>query len=84
VNTAGRAFWVIWCCAWAGFWLTLAVLRDSTSPADAAILAVFAIASGLAIALPVGKTRMYLPPPDHPVWRNPQAPPRPGDHEQLP
>lgn len=54
-NTAGRAFWVIWCCAWAGLWATLAVVTMTSPTANHLALLGLAVASLAAIALPVGR-----------------------------
>jgi hypothetical protein len=58
-NTSGRAFWVIWCCLWAGVWLTWATLATAEHTPNGALWLAVVLSVG-AIWLPVGKTRRKL------------------------
>jgi len=69
--------WLIWCSAWAGFWLVAAMVMVG-DPAVHSSAGFRLLAAGLsagsvgAALLPVGKQRMHAPPPSHPVHRNPK------------
>lgn len=54
MNTAGRAFWVIWCCAWAGLWTVTAIILTANVLGHLFLWALAAASLG-AIALPVGR-----------------------------
>ena len=72
MNTTGRALWIMWCCAWAGTWTVLATLSDGSPEKSRIFFWIMAAGSAAAIALPVCKTKMQVPPPDSPFWRTPQ------------
>jgi hypothetical protein len=71
-NTSGRAFWVIWCCLWAGVWLVAAGFGNGGHLGLALVELVLAGGSGAAIALPVGKSRAI--PEDDETARNRSIP----------
>lgn len=54
-NTSGRAFWVIWCLAWAGLWLFLTVGAAEAHVSGAWLTGLLTAGSVGAMALPVGR-----------------------------
>jgi hypothetical protein len=76
VSTA-RVLWLIWCLAWAGFWVFLVFATLGFS-------LILAAGSVAAFWIPVGvERRPQLPPPGSQAWVTPQAPQyRPPDHYQ--
>ena len=57
-NTSGRAFWIVWCCGWAGVWFILSSLAYTEAAEPNPVWLPWLITAGLsllAIFIPVGK-----------------------------